>query len=83
MMGLLSFLGLGRKAKSKPPAKKQAAPAPPPRERSPERQQMEADILANMRKIRQKLAEDQSSPFNGATEEQIMAGLRRWTEQQK
>ncbi len=44
---------------------------------------MEADIMANMRKIRQKLAESQDSPFNGATEEQIMAGLRRWTDEQK
>jgi len=82
MMGLLSFLGLGRKVKSTVVAKKAPATVPAP-ERSPERLQMEADILANMRKIRQKLAEDDNSPFNGATEEQIMAGLRRWTDQQK
>jgi hypothetical protein len=78
-MGWLSFFGLaGKKAKPKATAPKPVQP-----KRSPERMQMEADILANMRKIRQNLANAKDSPFNGATEEQIMAGLRRWTEDQQ
>jgi hypothetical protein len=78
-MGLLSLLGLGRR-KPKASVKRKAAPTPV---RSAERQQMEADILANMRKISQKLAEAKDSPFSGASEEEIMAGLRRWTNEQK
>ncbi len=78
-MGWLSFFGLGPRKTRKPTS----AANPAQRKRSPARQQMEAEILANMRKIRQNLAQAKDSPFNGATEEQIMAGLRRWTEEQK
>jgi hypothetical protein len=78
-MGLKSFFGYFKSAAKSHygPAGAGASPKPPAPNRSPERQKLEAELLANMRKVKKKLSENPDARIRATSYDQLLEGLRR------
>jgi hypothetical protein len=81
-MGLKSLFGYFKSAAKThygtPAVKPGQKPAP---KRGPEREKLEAELLANMRKVKKKLSENPEARLRATSYEQILEGLRKLTDE--